>query len=171
MLRWLAAAVIVGVCTLLGVNASGRSRQRVKALTGLISSLEIMKSEISSSLTPLPEIIKLLREQTREPAAELYRRCYELMNTRRARAFRETWRRALSESDSLCLLDEEEQALLELGMLLGRYEPQQQSEAIDRTQKRLELFLQLEEKEQAEKSRISAALGAGAGITLAMILL
>lgn len=169
MLRALGAGVIIICCTLLGLNATGRSRQRVKALSGLIASFEIMKSEICSGLTPLPELMKLLSEQSAQPAAGLYRRCLGMTGGRRS--FREVWRQAISESDELCLLDEEEQTLLELGLTLGRYEAEEQRPAIDKAQKRLELFLSIEEKEQANKKRVSTALGAGAGIMLAILLI
>lgn len=168
MLRLIGAGAIVICCTLLGINAGGRSRQRVRALSGLISSLEIMKSEICSGLTPLPELIGMLAGQCAPPAAELYVKCSELMGKRRS--FRDAWRRSLAECGELCLLDEEEQVLLELGNTLGRYEAEQQRPALEHAQKRLELFLSIEEREQAEKKRISAALGAGAGIMLALLL-
>lgn len=169
MLRIIGAGAIIVCCTLLGINATGRSKQRVRALSGLISSIEIMKSEICSGLTPIPELIGRLAGQSSPPAAELYEKCAEMLDKRRP--FREAWRRAIAECADMCLLDEEEQVLLELGNSLGRYEAEEQRPAMEHAQKRLELFLSIEEKEQSEKKRISAALGAGAGVMLALLLI
>jgi stage III sporulation protein AB len=170
MLKLIGSALVICCCTLLGLKATGRIRQHIRALSGLLSALDIMKSEILDMLTPLPELMKLLSEQAREPAREMFAECLRLMREEGCRSFRESWRRAVLETADLCLLPEEEEVLCELGVSLGRYNAEDQCRAIDRAAKRLELFLQLEERDRAERGRLNAFLGFGAGVTVAILL-
>ena len=78
---------------------------------------------------------------------------------------------ALRETEPLCLLPEEQQAMENLGRQLGRSGVKQQGEALLAAEKKLDLFLQLEEREHLKKCRLRAALGAGAGAMLAILLL
>ena len=68
-------------------------------------------------------------------------------------------------------LRSEEQALENLGAVLGRGGAAEQGEALRRAEKQLELFLDLEEKERMKRNKVRAALGAGAGVMLAILLL
>jgi stage III sporulation protein AB len=129
-----------------------------------------MKSEIRDMLTPMPELIKLLSLQIPPPAGGMFEMCSRLMHEGDCRSFRESWRRSVLETPDLCLLAEEEEVLCELGISLGRYNAEDQCRAIDKASKRLELFLQLEEKDRADKSRVNAMLGLGTGIVIAIVL-
>ena len=78
---------------------------------------------------------------------------------------------ALRETEPLCLLPEERQAMENLGRQLGRSGLDRQTEAILAAEKKLALFLGLEEREHMKKSRLRAAMGVGAGAALAILLL
>lgn len=170
MLKIIGSVLVICCCTLLGLKATGRTQQHIRALRGLLSSLEIMKSEILDMLTPIPELMTLLSEQAQEPTRGMFLKCLCLMREGGCRSFRESWRRSVLETSDLCLLPEEEEVLCELGISLGRYNAEDQCRAIDKAAKRLDVFLQLEEKDKSERGRVNAVLGLGTGITVAMLL-
>jgi stage III sporulation protein AB len=170
MLKFIGSVLVICCCTLLGLGATGRTKQRIKALNGLLAALEIMKSELSGMLTPMPELMELLSEEVSAPARDMFAACRRLLNEDGCRSFRESWRRSVLETADLCLLPEEAETLCELGVSLGRYNAEDQCRAIDKAAKRLELFLQLEEKDKAEKGKVNAFIGLGTGVTLAILL-
>lgn len=170
MLRILGAVLIVGCSTLLGVGVSSRSRQRIRALRSLLESLPRLKAELEGLLTPLPTLLALLTREAAQPASELYGAA-ALKMEKKALSFRAAWEQAVEETEALCLLPEELRALRALGAVLGRSDAATQAAAVDRTVKQLSLFLELEEKDRTGKNRVHAALGAGAGVMLALLLL
>ena len=109
-------------------------------------------------------------EKAEQPAAEFVSQVMWLTEKKHL-PIRDAWERASLETDSLCLRPEETKALAALGEVLGRYDAETQCAAVERTRQRLALVRELEEKDRARKNRLSAALGAGAGITLAILLL
>lgn len=168
MVKALGALLVVCCCALLGLVTAGRSAQRLRSLRSLLAALDQMKAELEGLLTPLPEL--LLRLQTEQPASEFISRVSWLAEKKRL-PFRSAWEQAAEETEALCLRPEETKALAALGAVLGRYDAETQCAALERCRQRLSLFRELEEKDRARKNRLSAALGAGAGVTIAILLL
>lgn len=170
MLRTLGAILVVGCCSLLGLVTAGRSAQRLRSLGSLLSALEQMTAELAGLLMPLPELMLSLRIRAEQPAAEFFAKVYWLAEKKRL-PFCDAWEQAVKETEALCLRPEEEKALAALGAVLGRYDADTQCAAADRLIGQLTLFRELEEKDRARRGKVSAALGLGAGITLAILLL
>ncbi len=170
MIKALGAMLVVGCCSLLGLAAVGHSNQRLRSLRSLLDALELMKAELEGMLTPLPELMLGLRLRAEQPAAEFFSRVNWLSEKKRL-PFRSAWEQAVQDTEALCLRPEEARALESLGAVLGRYDAETQAAAVERTRQRLSLFRDLEERDRVRKNRLSAALGAGAGIALAILLL
>ena len=170
MLRWAGASLVVLSSALISMNAVIRTRQRVRALQVLLDALQAMESELAERRTLLPELMERLASGQKQPAAEFFSAVTDNL-VRRELPFSAAWEIALRETEPLCLLPEERQAMENLGRQLGRSGFKQQSEAIQAAGKKLTLFLELEEKERMKKNRLRAALGAGAGAMLAILLL
>ena len=170
MVKALGALLVVSCCTLLGLVTVGKSNQRLRSLGSLLAILDQMKAELEGLLPPLPDLLGSLRLRAEQPAAEFVSQVMWLTEKKHL-PIRDAWERASLETDSLCLRPEETKALAALGEVLGRYDAETQCAAVERTRQRLALFRELEEKDRARKNRLSAALGAGAGITLAILLL
>ena len=169
MVKAIGAVLVMCCCTLLGLATVGRSGQRLRSLGSLLAALDQMKAELEDLLPPLPDLLGNLRLRTEQPAAEFFSQVIWLTEKKRL-PFREAWEQA-AETEALCLRPEETKALSALGAVLGRYDAETQCAAVERASRRLALFRDLEEKDRARKNRVSAALGAGAGITLAILLL
>ena len=170
MLRWMGAVLIVLSSGLISMNEVIRSHQRIRALKALSEALTAMRGELSERHIPLPELSEHLALRQKQPAAEFFG-TVSVNLLRRELPFSAAWEMALRETEPLCLLPEEQQAMENLGRKLGRSGLAQQTEAILATEKKLALFLELEEREHMKKSRLRAALGVGAGAMLAILLL
>ena len=170
MLRWVGAALLVLSSTMISMNAVLRSRHRIRALQALIEALGVMRTELTERPMPLTDLTERLAVRQRQPAAEFFG-AVAVNLIRRELPFSTAWEMALRETEPLCLLREEQQAMENLGRQLGRSSASQQTEAILAAEKKLALFLELEEREHMKKSRLRAALGAGAGAMLAILLL
>ncbi len=170
MLRWFCAAVVVLCSALLSMNGVLRSRERLEGLRALTEALGMLRGELTSLRSPLPDLLRLLAGRCRGPAVQVF------LETERNLVKRElpvsaAWERAVGELDPLLLRPEERQALLALGHVLGRSGAAEQAEAIRGAEERLRLFTELEEKECMKRSRVRAAVGTGAGVMLAILLL
>ena len=170
MLRWVGAALLVLSSSLISMNAVVRSRQRIRALNALIEAMCAMRTELADRRTPLTELTERLSARQKQPAAEFFG-AVTVNLLRRELPFSAAWEMALRETEPLCLLPEEQQVMENLGSRLGRSGTAQQEEAISAAEKKLRLFLELEDREHMKKSRLRAALGAGAGAMLAILLL
>ena len=170
MLRWVGAALVVLSSALISMNEVIRSRQRIRSLRVLMESLGAMRTLLTERRMPLPELAERLSARQKQPAAEFFG-TVTVNLLRRELPFSTAWEMTLRETEPLCLLPEEQQALENLGRQLGRSGAEQQAEALLAAEKKLALFLELEEREHLKKSRMRAALGAGAGAMLAILLL
>ena len=170
MLRWFGAVLVVLSSGLISMNEVIRSRQRIRALKVLVEALAAMRGELSARHMPLPELTERLAARQKQPAAEFFG-AVTVNLLRRELPFSAAWEMALRETEPLCLLSEERQAMENLGRQLGRSGLDRQTEAILAAEKKLALFLELEEREHMKKSRLRAAMGVGAGAALAILLL
>jgi len=170
MIKWLGAMLTVICSILLGSNALIHSRQRIRALRSLADTMERMRLRISEFYTPMPELLENLAAESEQPAAEFFSAAFCHM-AKRNMPFSPAWELAIKETEALCLLPEEQQVLMALGSVLGRCSAEEQSEAILRAEKRLQVFLELEEKERMKQGKVTAALGTGAGVMLVILLL
>ncbi len=170
MLRWMGAVLLVLSSGFISMNEVIRSHQRIRALKALSEALAAMRGELLERHVPLPDLAERLALRQKQPAAEFFGTvAFNLL--RRELPFSAAWEMALRETEPLCLLPEERQALENLGAVLGRGGAAEQGEALRRAEKQLELFLDLEEKERMKRNKVRAALGAGAGVMLAILLL
>jgi len=165
------AIMVTAATTSLGVMSVRQLKRRVRSLCSLVGALDIMRSEICTRLTPMPELLELLAAQTEEPANIFFANCLIRQRSMRGRPFAELWRSALESTEELELKEYELEPLLELGPALGRYDTDRQGEAILAAKKRLEAFLQKAESERDRESRTRAMLGVAAGVMITIILI
>ena len=171
MLKIIGAVLVTVATTSVGLMSAGYLKNRARTLSTLVFGLEIMRAEICTRLTPIPELLELLARQTGEPANIFFADCLIKLRAMRGRPFSEVWKAALKGSGALVLNDAELEILTELGSALGRYDVERQGEAISGAKKRLEAQLAKAESERDKESRTRTFLGIAAGIAIAIILI
>ncbi len=165
------SVIITAATTAVGISSAGQLKNRVRSFSTLIAGLDLMRSEICTRLTPIPELLELLVRESGEPAKTFFMACLIKQKKMRGRPFSEVWRAALLESEELELKEAELQPLLDLGNALGRYDTERQAEAIAATRKRMETFLSKAESERDREGKTRAMLGIAAGAAIVIILL
>ena len=160
------------ICGRLGFGAAeiaGLNR-RVRLLSGLISALELMRGELINRLTPMSDILELIKRETSGPVRDFFSSVLLGMENLGEKSFSEIWSRAVR-SSGLDLTEPEERALRELGASLGRYDVQLQAAALQRTAARFELFLREAEERRKRDGKIHALFPIAAGVSVILILI
>lgn len=171
MIRYLGAALVIAATGSMGFMGVWRLKKRSEALEGLITSLQLMESEICSRMTPMREVLELLAQRAPQSVRGLYRRAYEDMNDLGRRSFYAIWKGAVLSSRELRLREDEAQVLTELGLCLGRYDVREQAEAISRVRRRLEPALARAEEERRRDTKLHAFFGLASGLFAVILLL
>lgn len=171
MFKIIGAIMVTAATTTVGLRSASRLKNRVKSLKSLVGGLDIMRPEICTRLTPMPELLELLSRQAGEPANLFFAECLLKLKSMRARPFAEIWKSALYTENFLELSEDEREILAELGSALGRYDTERQGDAISSARKRLEAKLAKAENEKDKEIRLRTVLGVAAGLALAIILI
>lgn len=171
MLRIIGCVIVVACTTTFGVSWAFRLGVRVRVLSGLISALEVMRSEICDRLTPMPELMELLAQETDAPVNTLFLSCTKQMENLGSKSFYFIWKHAVTSSESLELNDREQKTLIDLGHVLGRYDTQEQNKSITYCIKRLQQYLLAAEVDKKSQGKVTAALGIAAGFFAVIILI
>jgi len=171
MFRLIGALLVIGAAGSFGVNSVWRMNQRVRALRGLLTALETMRSEICDRMTPLPELIDQLCHETAPPAKGLFLRLRQTMGELGIQRFSALWSKVVNQAHELELHEGERQVLSDLGKTLGRYDIENQRHVISYTLRRLEEYLVQAEETRRTQGKIHAVLSLTAGVFVVLILL
>lgn len=171
MLRIIGCVLVVACTTTFGISCASRLSVRVRAVAGIITSLEVMKSEICDRLTPMPELMELLAQQTDPPVNGFFSSCVTQMENLGVKSFYFIWKNAVESSPQMELRPAEARTLIDLGHVLGRYDTEAQGNAIAYAIRRFEHYLKLAEDERKSQGKVHAALGVAAGFFAVIILI
>ena len=149
------ALMVTAATTSLGLMSARQLKRRVRSLRSLVGALDIMRSEICTRLTPMPELLELLAAQSGEPANIFFANCLIKQRSMRGRPFVELWLSALKSTQELELNENELEPLTELGSALGR-STQTDRASYTRRRKRLEAFLQKAREGTGEQDKDNA---------------
>ena len=127
-LHWLGAALVFLGSTAAGFALRQELRLRLRLLTAVIDSLNLLRSDIVGRLLPLPEALRHLAAGAPEPLSTQYAALADGI-TDGGRPFSESWAAAFQALDMLT--PDVRAALLTLGEQLGKYDAQIQRRALD----------------------------------------
>lgn len=140
-------------------------------MEALIVSLQLMESEICTRMATMREVLDMLSREAPASVRGLYRRASGGLAALGRCSFYTIWRMAVEKSRELRLRPGEIETLTSLGLSLGRYDVNEQAEAIGRTRKRLEAALRQAETERDRDWKLHAFFGLASGIFAVIILL
>ena len=171
MVSVIGAILIIGATAAVGLSSVWRMRTRIRVLSGLMAALETMKSEICDRLTPMPELLEQLARESDPPVDRFFHRAVREMAAIGIQSFYFIWKAAVEGSPELELTSNERQTLTDLGRTLGRYDTEEQRDALLYTLRRLERHLRCAEEERVKHGRVHAVLGIAVGVFVVVILL
>ena len=169
MIRFLGAALLMAGCGSLGLSAVNRLARRVRDLRELSAGLEILQRELGWRLAPLPEALEAAAGGPHERAAQFFTFCAQGAKQLGGAPFRTLWSHGLEQCP--LRLSREDKALLEqLGPVLGRYDGENQRQAVENVLTGLSRQQTQAEDDRRRLGRVYGVLGVTAGLFLAIML-
>lgn len=158
-----AGSVLLGICAVRHLNS------RVNDLEQLLEGIAVIRRDMDYRLAPLPELLKMAAAQTAGRAEVLFDLSARGAEHLNGRTFHAVWDQAV-EASQLRLEPADLTILGRLGCVLGRYDEENQRQALDTAQIRLEEQLQLAKEQSRKMGRVYSVLGLTAGAFLIILL-
>ena len=167
MLRLLGAALVTLSASLVGFGFARGVRRQCAQLEGLLWALDFMQSELSSRLTPLPQLFSALSACRQKDVALFFEAAGRALSVPPGCTVPVSFKRGFQASPG----QEAVQTLYGLSMGLGRFDLESQLAAIERAKGSItSVLLQLQAQKRA-RCRSYETIGICAGLALAVILL
>jgi stage III sporulation protein AB len=170
-LKLIGAVLLIGGTSVWGASGVARLRRRSRILAGIVRALAAMRSELVTRLTPVPELIKRMEEQSEGPVRAFFHNVGIRLGELGDAALYELWGRAADATPELLLTPEESAALRDTPRALGRYNISEQSDALLRAERSFAEFARRADEKRDSDSKTRAALGAAAGIFAVLLLI
>lgn len=170
MLRTLGAAMIVIACLLMGLRSGERMKSRLRFLSSLCGQLELMRVGVCTELRPITQVLRQLSEDRRESSAALFFDCLSALENGGG-TLREAWQNAAEGCERFGLTGEDILEISLLGDYLGRFGAEEQEPAFRRLERGLERREQALRSELGNAYRLRAVIGAGAGVSLLILMI
>jgi stage III sporulation protein AB len=171
MVRVIGAILMLAGTTAWGLDGMMKLRGRCGSLSALTAALGVMRSEICDRLTPISELAELLERDARYPADLFFRNLRAGMGELGRERFSSIWQSAVTGTPELQLNAREALTLSELGVSIGRYNVDEQREALLYVQSRMEEYAAAAERAREANSKLRVFLGVAAGIFAIVILI
>ncbi len=169
-LRLCLCAIIVGASGAAGWVVSGSIRERPRQLRSLQAAFSRLETEISCSMTYLPEALKQLAGLTAPPVNRLFFEAADLLLAGDL-PVQEAWKEAVVRSrEYLVLTPDDERILLDLGHNLGISHREDQIRHLRLARQALGQQEAAAQRTEEQLVRLYRALGWAAGAALVLII-
>lgn len=169
MVKLAGVVMIIISCSAIGVSLSREMTRRKGSIKAHIEALRIIKSEILFKGSDLASIMTLLTNRCGGGAARFYALSYE--NASKGLTFSKAAEKNFNLLKKDGLINEDIEIIKSFCNVLGRYDACSQSEMISRAIEGLEANLSELKGEMASKGKLYRAIGATAGIVLALVII
>lgn len=168
-IRFIGALILCIGSSCLGFSAAGTVRRRVKTLQSLKLSLEMMRCEVSYTLTPIGKICDILCKSTEGDVRTLYHRLAAVFSA--PYPAKDDWAGELVHSTLRGIPEETAEALTELLSSFGRFGVNEQLRLIDLTAEKVSAALAQTETEKKQRCRCYQTLGICTGLAIMILVL
>lgn len=168
-LKYLGAILILAACGAAGYLYAASVRKHIRALESVCAALELAAGELRTRAAPMPELCALLARRSDGAAAGFFSQLSGGLNALGERAFSEIWKETV-EDELACLRPGEQNELISLGNILGRYELAQQERALAACVLTLRASLSQARQSYPCQKKLGFGLTAAAGALIVVIL-
>lgn len=170
MIRMVGAALLTGGSAAIGFGAVRHLEGRVCDLRELITGFEVMRRELDWRMAPLPELLSLAGEESRGRPSVFFSLCARGSGQLNGRSFQQVWLQGMEAAQMR--LEEADYVVVErLGGVLGRYDGDNQRQALDQVLARLEEQRKQAVDQRARLGKVYGTLGVTAGVFLMILLI
>lgn len=167
--KFLGASLIVCSCGGFGFSVAWHHRRETKLLEEIISILDLMISELSYRLTPLPELMQQASSHALPILRKVFITAAEQLERQVLPDVSSCMDYALSESQ--LTFSKVSQILSSLGLSLGRFDLPGQIKGLSGVRNQCQHILQESRQDLTERLRCYRTLGICAGIAVAVLLI
>lgn len=164
--------IIVGCSSLLGFIFANTYVERTKLLNSLLSTLQMLETEIVYGATPIPAIMQKVGNKTKKEIGNIFLFAADLLNLNSGQTFDEIWHNAVTQgAKHTCLSREDVDLLLSLGKNLGISNCKDQMKHIRLIQEEFKRHYELALIEQSKNTKLFKNLGFLLGMAIVIIVL
>lgn len=170
LIKLILSCIIVVFCGVLGHIYANAYVERTKQIGAIISTLQMLETEIAYSATPLPLLLERVAKKSNKEIASLFYKTADKLNQKQGYTFFEAWKSVIYlELGQSVLKEEDIDILLNLGRNLGISDGEDQLKhirlAMDETKRNYDLaFL-----EQSKNVKLFKNLGVLLGLTITIV--
>ncbi|AOY77062.1 stage III sporulation protein SpoIIIAB [Clostridium formicaceticum] len=170
LVKLMISLVIIGCSSLIGIIYANTFIERTKLLANVLSTLQMLETEIVFSATPLPELLSKVGKKSRAEIGCILEATAEILGKKEGDLFSEAWRKAVErESVSTVFTKEDIQILLALGNTLGISDTHDQVKHIRLAMEEIKRNYELSIIVQNKSVRLYRNLGFLVGITIVIV--
>lgn len=169
-MRWLGGFFIFFSCLTLGFTYSNSKRSHLKSLADVCDALELIKGELSTNLSSLPEICEALDGRAKGSAADFLLKLRISFENLGTEDFSMLWTRAV-ESAFKDLSCEELKSVASLGNILGKFRLEDQLSALDCTTAYLKDTLNRAKLDYPNERKLSLGVSAAGAMLILLTLI
>lgn len=171
MLKLLGAALIVLAGTLAGFKRAAQYADRPRHIRGLIAALQRLETEILYGFTPLPEALRRIGQQAKEPLRAFFLTAAEEMSPPLDRSAEQAFQRAMELHFTAASLKGTEQEILrQLSCTLGTSDRPNQSTHILLALQQLKQEETAAREDQGKYEKMSKSLGLLLGALIVILI-
>ena len=170
MLRLLGIICLMTGCIGTGWSLRCRMKRGLEQLYQIRQIMKMFQSEITYSHVPLPEACRRIAGQMKAPYKSALLRIHEQMQENAGESFAVIWKRHIGSClKELDMREEDGRMLYEFGDSVGFMDGKMQTEILEQAVYKLELAIDRQEKELANKCRVIMSLSVMGGLMIAII--
>jgi len=171
MLFKLIISLIIIICSsLIGMIYANAFIERTKLLGDLISTLQMLETEIVYTATPLPEMLTKIAQKSEGDIVKIFETTVNILEKKEGYLFSEAWKKAIKEEMRETTLQARDIALLiSLGNNLGISDSADQVKHINLVREEIKRNYELSIILQKKNTRLYRNLGVLLGITIVII--
>lgn len=171
LFKFVYSIIIIGCSSLLGFIFANTYVERTKLLNALLSTIQMLETEIVYGATPLPILMEKVGSKSKAEIRKIFLSTADLLNKNQGQTFEEVWYYSvIKETKDTSFSKEDVDLLLSLGKNLGISNSEDQMKHIRLVQEELKRYYELALIEQGKNVKLFKNLGFLLGITIVIIL-
>lgn len=171
LVKLVLSIVIIGSCTLLGIQYGDNLKKRVKELNVLLQAVNLMKANIQYTFTPLPQIFEDIGKKSDEPLKTLFMNISEKLFKNEVDSVYDAFYLELFEGENhLNLKKDDNEIIIDMAKSLGDTDVEGQNSVLNLTELKLKKQIENAEVELNKNLKMYRYLGFSIGASIVILI-
>lgn len=170
-MKLILSIAIIFCSSLLGVIFSNTYIERTKLIKGLLSTLQMLETEIVYGATPIPILLKKVGSKSKKEIADIFLEVSNLLNEKQGETFEEVWHSSINKKAEDTNFNKDDiEILLSLGKNLGISNSEDQVKHIRLVREEFRRQYEISIIEQNKNAKLYKNLGFLLGLAIVIML-